>query len=328
MLRRALNVVRENHGRNSGSYRDSTVGADSPFTLCIYWKHPPSGECGGDRSLKQLSESSEKKERKATAVTQKRARLEANRQTAHPGSDLKARAPTTQAGPAALPPGVHPAPSTPLRPDCDHNRHQHHAIPQTDMGQFRGKRFLGSRAAKPRSRKGGPRSGCSGVPRTGTAGPREWDQRVPGTGATGPESGAATHGAVHGHFLPCTGMYRDRVRAYNVQYTTCTQKVVHFRECTGHVRDWTRFVCRERRAQWCAPDKTFQGGCRVPPPSGSAWALLALRLRCCRERLSERLTRERPSERHLVEASGREKGRSGTPRARDPLLATVSETTT
>ncbi|KAI8487018.1 hypothetical protein Bbelb_352780 [Branchiostoma belcheri] len=78
-----------------------------------------------------------RKERKATAVTQKRARLEANRQTAHPGSDLKARqAPTTQAGPAALPPGVHPAPSTPLRPDCDHNRHQHHAIPQTDMGQF------------------------------------------------------------------------------------------------------------------------------------------------------------------------------------------------
>ncbi|KAI8513811.1 hypothetical protein Bbelb_081350 [Branchiostoma belcheri] len=46
------------------------------------------------------------------------------------------QAPTTQAGPAALPPGVHPAPSTPLRPDCDHNRHQHHAIPQTDMGQF------------------------------------------------------------------------------------------------------------------------------------------------------------------------------------------------
>ncbi|KAI8514650.1 hypothetical protein Bbelb_072410 [Branchiostoma belcheri] len=38
---------------------------------------------------------------------------------------------------------------------------------------------------------------------------------------------------------------------------------------------------------------------------------------------SERLTRERPSERHLVEASGREKGRSGTPRARDPLLATI-----
>ncbi|KAI8518755.1 hypothetical protein Bbelb_047720 [Branchiostoma belcheri] len=87
-------------------------------------------------SCSPLSESSEKKERKATAVTQKRARLEANRQTAHPGSDLKARAPTTQAGPAARPPGVHPAPSTPLRPDCDHNRHQHHAIPQTDMGQF------------------------------------------------------------------------------------------------------------------------------------------------------------------------------------------------
>ncbi|KAI8510905.1 hypothetical protein Bbelb_118210 [Branchiostoma belcheri] len=43
----------------------------------------------------------------------------------------------------------------------------------------------------------------------------------------------ATHGAVHGHFLPCTGMYRDRVRAYNAQYTACTQKVVHFRECTG-----------------------------------------------------------------------------------------------
>ncbi|KAI8488050.1 hypothetical protein Bbelb_341680 [Branchiostoma belcheri] len=77
-----------------------------------------------------------KEKRLVTAVTQKRARLEANRQTAHPGSDLKARAPTTQAGPAALPPGVHPAPSTPLRPDCDHNRHQHHAIPQTDMGQF------------------------------------------------------------------------------------------------------------------------------------------------------------------------------------------------
>ncbi|KAI8494409.1 hypothetical protein Bbelb_276350 [Branchiostoma belcheri] len=54
----------------------------------------------------------------------------------------------------------------------------------------------------------------------------------------------STHGAVHGHFLPCTGMYRDRVRAYNAQYTACTQKVVHFRECTGHVRDWTRFVCR------------------------------------------------------------------------------------
>ncbi|KAI8500303.1 hypothetical protein Bbelb_218690 [Branchiostoma belcheri] len=89
-----------------------------------------------NRQEEGLSESSEKKERKATAVTQKRARLEANRQTAHPGSDLKARAPTTQAGPAALPPGVHPAPSTPLRPDCDHNRHQHHAIPQTDMGQF------------------------------------------------------------------------------------------------------------------------------------------------------------------------------------------------
>ncbi|KAI8517557.1 hypothetical protein Bbelb_035740 [Branchiostoma belcheri] len=89
-----------------------------------------------NRQEEGLSESSEKKERKATAFTQKRARLEANRQTAHPGSDLKARAPTTQAGPAALPPGVHPAPSTPLRPDCDHNRHQHHAIPQTDMGQF------------------------------------------------------------------------------------------------------------------------------------------------------------------------------------------------
>ncbi|KAI8507062.1 hypothetical protein Bbelb_155010 [Branchiostoma belcheri] len=89
-----------------------------------------------NRQEEGLSESSEKKERKATAVTQKRARLEANRQTAHPGSDLKARAPTTQAGPAALPPGVHPAPSMPLRPDCDHNRHQHHAIPQTDMGQF------------------------------------------------------------------------------------------------------------------------------------------------------------------------------------------------
>ncbi|KAI8493018.1 Troponin I, slow skeletal muscle [Branchiostoma belcheri] len=107
-----------------------------------------------------------------------------------------------------------------------------------------GSDFSGAGQRSPGSRKGGPRSGCSGVPRTGTAGPREWEQRVPGTGATGPESGAATHGAVHGHFLPCTGMYRDRVRAYNVQYTTCTQKVVHFRECTGHVRDWTRFVCR------------------------------------------------------------------------------------
>ncbi|KAI8513648.1 hypothetical protein Bbelb_079720 [Branchiostoma belcheri] len=89
-----------------------------------------------NRQEEGLSESSEKKERKATAVTQKRARLGANRQAAHPGSDLKARAPTTQAGPAALPPGVHPAPSTPLRPDCDHNRHHHHAIPQTDRGQF------------------------------------------------------------------------------------------------------------------------------------------------------------------------------------------------
>ncbi|KAI8483424.1 hypothetical protein Bbelb_388870 [Branchiostoma belcheri] len=128
-----------------------------------------------------------------------------------------------------------------------------------------GSDFTGAGQRSPGSRKGGPRSGCSGVPRTGTAGPREWEQRVPGTGATGPESGAGfgrggcstgmsdpytanfrcpTHGAVHGHFLPRTGMYRDRVRAYNVQYTTCTQKVVHFRECTGHVRDWTRFVCR------------------------------------------------------------------------------------
>ncbi|KAI8480683.1 hypothetical protein Bbelb_415760 [Branchiostoma belcheri] len=110
-----------------------------------------------------------------------------------------------------------------------------------------GSDFSGAGQQSPGSRKGGPRSGCSGVPRTGTAGPREWEQRVPGTGATGPESGAATHGAVHGHFLPCTGMYRDRVRAYNVQYTTCTQKVVHFRECTGHVRDWTRFVCSDPR---------------------------------------------------------------------------------
>ncbi|KAI8486241.1 hypothetical protein Bbelb_168130 [Branchiostoma belcheri] len=100
-------------------------------TICRQHRNEP-----GNRQEEGLSESSEKKERKATAVTQKRARLEANRQTAHPGSDLKARAPTTQAGPAALPPGVHPAPSTPLRPDCDHNRHQHHAIPQTDRGQF------------------------------------------------------------------------------------------------------------------------------------------------------------------------------------------------
>ncbi|KAI8484204.1 hypothetical protein Bbelb_379890 [Branchiostoma belcheri] len=81
-------------------------------------------------------------------------------------------------------------------------------------------------------------------------GPENGNSRAPGMGATGPGNGSnrsrerATHGAVHGHFLPCTGMYRDRVRAYNVQYTTCTQKVVHFRECTGHVRDWTRFVCR------------------------------------------------------------------------------------
>ncbi|KAI8519526.1 hypothetical protein Bbelb_027830 [Branchiostoma belcheri] len=107
-----------------------------------------------------------------------------------------------------------------------------------------GSDFSGAGQRSPGSGKGGPRSGCSGVPRTGTAGPREWEQRVPGMGATGPESGPATHGAVHGHFLPCTGMYRDRVRAYNAQDTTCTQKVVHFRECTGHVRDWTRFVCR------------------------------------------------------------------------------------
>ncbi|KAI8509385.1 hypothetical protein Bbelb_132330 [Branchiostoma belcheri] len=112
-----------------------------------------------------------------------------------------------------------------------------------------GSDFSGAGQRSPGSRKGGPRSGCSGVPRTGTAGPREWEQRVPGTGATGPESGAATHGAVHGHFLPCTGMYRDRVRAYNAQDTTCTQKVVHFRECTGHVRDWTRFVCRKGPAR-------------------------------------------------------------------------------
>ncbi|KAI8517792.1 hypothetical protein Bbelb_038090 [Branchiostoma belcheri] len=112
-----------------------------------------------------------------------------------------------------------------------------------------------------------------GVPVVGAVGSREREQQGPGNGSngsrereqTGPESGAGfgrggcstgrsdpytanfrcpTHGAVHGHFLPCTGMYRDRVRAYTVQYTTCTQKVVHFRECTGHVRDWTRFVCR------------------------------------------------------------------------------------
>ncbi|KAI8477849.1 hypothetical protein Bbelb_444160, partial [Branchiostoma belcheri] len=109
----------------------------------------------------------------------------------------------------------------------------------------RGKRFLGSRAAKPREQEGGPRS----VVQWGS---REREQQGPGNGSNGPgngsnrpESGAATHGAVHGHFLPCTGMYRDRVRAYNVQDTTCTQKVVHFRECTGHVRDWTRFVCRD-----------------------------------------------------------------------------------
>ncbi|KAI8514386.1 hypothetical protein Bbelb_087100 [Branchiostoma belcheri] len=100
-------------------------------TICRQHRNEP-----GNRQEEGLSDSSEKKERKATAVTQKRARLEANRQTEHPGSDLKARAPTTQAGPAALPPGVHPAPSTPLLPDCDHNRHQHHAIPQTDRGQF------------------------------------------------------------------------------------------------------------------------------------------------------------------------------------------------
>ncbi|KAI8516969.1 hypothetical protein Bbelb_055500 [Branchiostoma belcheri] len=207
-------------------------------TICRQHRNEP-----GNGQEEGLSESSEKKERKATAVTQKRARLEANRQTAHPGSDLKARAPTTQAGTAALPPGVHPAPSTPLRPDCDHNRHQHHAIPQTDRGQFRGKRFLGSRAAKPREREGGS-------PKWVQWGPENGNSRAPGMGATGPGNGSnwsrerATHGAVHGHFLPCTGMYRDRVRAYNVQYTTCTQKVVHFRECTGHVRDCTRFVCR------------------------------------------------------------------------------------
>ncbi|KAI8507634.1 hypothetical protein Bbelb_150140 [Branchiostoma belcheri] len=185
-----------------------------------------------NRQEEGLSESSEKKERKATAVTQKRARLEANRQTAHPGSDLKARAPTTQAGPAALPPGVHPAPSTPLRPDCDHNRHQHHAIPQTDMGHG-GSDFSGAGQRSPGAGRG--------VPVVGAVGSREREQQGPGMGPT------ATHGAVHGHFLPCTGMYRDRVRAYNVQYTTCTQKVVHFRECTGHVRDWTRFVCRPAR---------------------------------------------------------------------------------
>ncbi|KAI8494071.1 hypothetical protein Bbelb_284180 [Branchiostoma belcheri] len=163
-------------------------------TICQQHRNEPGNRQEEGNFIARLSESSEKKERKATAVTQKRtavssalslrhrerlgpptrpqlprfggvrflrsqrkrrpsviqevsgyretagdravARLEANRQTAHPGSDLKARAPTTQAGPAALPPGVHPAPSTPLRPDCDHNRHQHHAIPQTDRGQF------------------------------------------------------------------------------------------------------------------------------------------------------------------------------------------------
>ncbi|KAI8506460.1 Multidrug resistance-associated protein 4 [Branchiostoma belcheri] len=95
-----------------------------------------------------------------------------------------------------------------------------------------------------------------GVPVVGAVGSREREQQGPGNGSNrsrereqpvpraGRVFGRATHGAVHGHFLPCTGMYRDRVRAYNVQYTTCTQKVVHFRECTGHVRDWTRFVCR------------------------------------------------------------------------------------
>ncbi|KAI8495781.1 hypothetical protein Bbelb_261970 [Branchiostoma belcheri] len=104
-------------------------------------------------------------------------------------------------------------------------------------------RELGSEA--PGAGRGVPEVGAVGSrereqqgPGNGSNGSRERGQRVPGTGAT------ATHGAVHGHFLPCTGMYRDRVRAYNVQYTTCTQKVVHFRECTGHVRDWTRFVCR------------------------------------------------------------------------------------
>ncbi|KAI8495330.1 hypothetical protein Bbelb_267850 [Branchiostoma belcheri] len=79
-------------------------------------------------------------------------------------------------------------------------------------------------------------------PGSGKAISREPGSEAPGAGRGVPV--VATHGAVHGHFLPCTGMYRDRVRAYNVQYTTCTQKVVHFRECTGHVRDWTRFVCR------------------------------------------------------------------------------------
>ncbi|KAI8479446.1 hypothetical protein Bbelb_428160 [Branchiostoma belcheri] len=231
-------------------------------TICRQHRNEP-----GNRQEEGLSESSEKKERKATAVTQKRARLEANRQTAHPGSDLKARAPTTQAGTAALPPGVHPAPSTPLRPDCDHNRHQHHTIPQTDRGQFRGKRFLGSRAAKPREREGGS-------PKWVQWGPENGNSRAPGMGATGPGNGSnwsrerATHGAVHGHFLPCTGMYRDRVRAYNVQYTTCTQKVVHFRECTGHVRDWTRFVCRSETP----------GFYRKPKISGKyvAWVLVVM----------------------------------------------------
>ncbi|KAI8484393.1 hypothetical protein Bbelb_378260 [Branchiostoma belcheri] len=102
-------------------------------------------------------------------------------------------------------------------------------------GAGRGVPVVGAVGSREREQQG---------PGNGSNGSREREQRVPGTGATGPESGAATHGAVHGHFLPCTGMYRDRVRAYNAQDTTCTQKVVHFRECTGHVRDWTRFVCR------------------------------------------------------------------------------------
>ncbi|KAI8499253.1 hypothetical protein Bbelb_230170 [Branchiostoma belcheri] len=73
-----------------------------------------------------------------------------------------------------------------------------------------------------------------GVPVVGAVGSREREQQGPGNGSNGSRNGSNRSRERGG----------DRVRAYNVQYTTCTQKVVHFRECTGHVRDWTRFVCR------------------------------------------------------------------------------------
>ncbi|KAI8488535.1 hypothetical protein Bbelb_338470 [Branchiostoma belcheri] len=218
-----------------------------------------------NRQEEGLLEISEKKERKATAVTQKRARLEANRQTAHPGSDLKARIRLRRPRPAPLQscPGCTPRPA----------RRSGLTAITTDTNTTPSRRQTWGTGEAISREPGSKAPGAGrGVPVVGAVGSREREQQGPGNGSNGarereqpvPRAGRVlaggcstgmsdpytanfrcpTHGAVHGHFLPCTGMYRDRVRAYNVQYTTCTQKVVHFRECTGHVRDWTRFVCR------------------------------------------------------------------------------------